>query len=182
MSSLYWIGPLGLPAAELTTTVHSTAAAIAAIAWNAAISYRMHHIHHCTVIGVAPQGRNNTIPTFSGCAQMRYWPIRLCIVTVLSIWAEYINYEYPSICILSFHHSGAIMSAMASQITGVSIVCSTICSDTGQRKHQSSASLAVRREIHRWPFDSLHKGPVMRKMFRYDDVIISWVDANNPHE
>ena len=35
------------------------------------------------------------------------------------------------------------MSAMASQITGVSIVCSTVGSDTDQRKHQSSALLAL---------------------------------------
>ena len=34
------------------------------------------------------------------------------------------------------------MSAMASQIGGVSIVCSDICSGTDQRKRQSSASLA----------------------------------------
>ena len=38
------------------------------------------------------------------------------------------------------HYSDTIMSAMTSQITSVSIVCSNAC--TGQRKHQSSASLA----------------------------------------
>ena len=40
------------------------------------------------------------------------------------------------------HCNDAIMSAMVSQITGVSIVCSTVCWGTDQRKHQSSASLA----------------------------------------
>ena len=40
------------------------------------------------------------------------------------------------------HYSDVIMRAMASQITGVSIVCSTVCSCADQRKHQSSASLA----------------------------------------
>ena len=34
------------------------------------------------------------------------------------------------------------MSTMASQITGVSILYSTVCSDADQRKHQSSVSLA----------------------------------------
>ena len=38
------------------------------------------------------------------------------------------------------HYSDVIMSAMASQITGASIVCSTICSGV-DKKHQSSASL-----------------------------------------
>ena len=33
-----------------------------------------------------------------------------------------------------------------------------------QRKHQSSASLAFARGIHRWPENSLHKGPVTRNM------------------
>ena len=41
----------------------------------------------------------------------------------------------------SHHYSDAIMSAMASQITSVSIVYSTVCSGTDQRKHQSSSSL-----------------------------------------
>ena len=64
------------------------------------------------------------------------------------------------------------MSAMASEITGVSIVCSTVCSGADQRKHQSSASLAFVRVIHRWPVDSPHKGPVTRKMGQFDDVIM----------
>ena len=62
------------------------------------------------------------------------------------------------------------MSAMASQITGVSMVCSTVCSGADQRKHQSSASLAFMRGIHRWPMNSPHKGPVTRKMLPFDDI------------
>ena len=42
----------------------------------------------------------------------------------------------------------------------------------GQRKHQSSASLASVRGIHRWPVNSPHKGPVTRKMFPFDGVIM----------
>ena len=64
------------------------------------------------------------------------------------------------------------MSAIASQIIGVSIVCLTVCSGANQRKHQSSASLAFVRGIHRWPVNSPHKGPVTRKMFPFDDVIM----------
>ena len=66
------------------------------------------------------------------------------------------------------HYSDAIMRAMASQITGVSIVCSNLCSGAGQRKHQSSASLAFVRGIHRWPV----KWPVTQKMFPFEDVIM----------
>ena len=42
-----------------------------------------------------------------------------------------------------------------------------------QRKHQSSASLAFVRGIHRSPVNSPHKEPVARKMFPFDYVIIS---------
>ena len=64
------------------------------------------------------------------------------------------------------------MSAMAFQVTSVSIVCSAVCSGIEQRKHQRSSSLAFVREIHRWPMDSPHKGPVTRKMLPFDDVIM----------
>ena len=40
------------------------------------------------------------------------------------------------------HYRDVIMSVIASQITGVSIVCSTVCSGADQRKHQSSAQRA----------------------------------------
>ena len=40
------------------------------------------------------------------------------------------------------HYSDVIMSAMANSITGVPVVCSTICSSADQRKHQSSVLLA----------------------------------------
>ena len=55
-------------------------------------------------------------------------------------------------------YSNVVMSAMASQITGVSIVYSTVRSGADQRTHQSFASLAFMRGIHRWPVNSPHKG------------------------
>ena len=64
------------------------------------------------------------------------------------------------------------MGMMASQITSLTIVYSTVYSGTDQRKHRRSASLAFARGIHRWPVNSLHKGPVMRKKFPFDDVIM----------
>ena len=70
------------------------------------------------------------------------------------------------------HYSDGIMSAIVSQITSLNIVYSTVYPGTDQRKHQSSASLAFVREIHRWPVNSLHKGPITRKIFPFDDVII----------
>ena len=65
------------------------------------------------------------------------------------------------------------MSAMASQITSLTIVYSTVYSGVDQRKHQSSASLVFVWGIHRRPVNSPHKSPVMRKMFPFDDVIMA---------
>ena len=70
------------------------------------------------------------------------------------------------------HHNYVIMNAMAYQITSLTIVYSTVYSDADQRKHQSSASMAFVRGIHRGPVNSLHKWPVTRKMFPFDDVIM----------
>ena len=64
------------------------------------------------------------------------------------------------------------MGTMTSQITSFTIVYSTVYSDADQRKHQSSASLAFARGIHRGPVNSPHKCPVTRKMFPFDDVIM----------
>ena len=70
------------------------------------------------------------------------------------------------------HYRDVIMGAMASQITSVSIVYSTVCSGADQRKHQSSASLAFVRAIHRCPANSPHNGPVTRQISPFDDVIM----------
>ena len=47
----------------------------------------------------------------------------------------------------AYHYCDVIMSAMVSQITGISTVCSTVCSGADQRKYQSPASLAFARGI-----------------------------------
>ena len=65
------------------------------------------------------------------------------------------------------------MGAMASQITSLTIVYSTVYSGADQRKHQSSASLAFVWGIHRGPVNSRHKWPVTRKMFHL--ILSSWI-------
>ena len=72
------------------------------------------------------------------------------------------------------HYDDVIMSAIASQITSLTIVYPIVYSDADQRKHQSSASLAFVWGIHQGPVNSPHKWPVTRKMFPFDDVIMSW--------
>ena len=73
------------------------------------------------------------------------------------------------------HYNDVRMSAMGSQITSLTTVYSYGYSGADKRKLQSSVSLTFARGIHRWPVNSPHKGPVTRKMFPFDDVIIFWL-------
>ena len=73
---------------------------------------------------------------------------------------------------MMFHYRDVIMDTMASQITSLTMVYSTVNSGTYQRKHPNSASLAFVRWIHRGPVNSPHKWPVTWKMFSFDDVIM----------
>ena len=72
----------------------------------------------------------------------------------------------------ALHYDDVIMEWIASQITSLTIVYSTVYSGADQSKHQSSASLDFVWGIHRGPVNSPHKGPVTRKMFPFDDVIM----------
>ena len=83
--------------------------------------------------------------------------------------------------VIGQHYRDVIMGAIASQITNLTIVYSTIYSDVDQRKHQSSSSLAFVRGIHRGPVNSPRKWPVTRKVFQFDDVIMGSGQRKKPH-
>ena len=65
------------------------------------------------------------------------------------------------------------MGAMASLITGVSIVYSTVCPGADQRKLQRSASLALVRGIHRDRWIPGTKGQLRGKYFHL--MTSSWI-------
>ena len=77
------------------------------------------------------------------------------------------------IVFVNFHYTNVIMGAITSQITSLTIVYSTVYSDADQRKQHSSASLAFVWGTHRRPMNSPHKWSVTRKMFPFDDVIMT---------
>ena len=85
---------------------------------------------------------------------------------------------HPSFVKINKHYNDVIMGAIGSQITSLHDYSLNRLSGTDQRKHQSSASLAFVRGIHRWPVDSPHKWPVTRKMFPFDDVIMNTLSRN----
>ena len=67
------------------------------------------------------------------------------------------------------------MGTIASQIISLTIVYSTVYSDADKKKHQSAASLGFVLGIHRGPVNYPHKWSVTRKMFPFDDVIMSLI-------
>ena len=70
------------------------------------------------------------------------------------------------------------MGAMASQITSLNIVYSTVYSDAHQRKHQSSASLAFVRGIHRDRWIPRTNGQLRGKCLHL--MTSSWGQCSNP--
>ena len=63
------------------------------------------------------------------------------------------------------HNIDVIMTTMASQITSLTVVYSTVYSDADQRKHQSSTSLAFVQGIHRDRWITRTKGQLRGKCF-----------------
>ena len=79
-------------------------------------------------------------------------------------WKEYLG---------AIHYSDVIMSAIVSLIASVLTVYSAVCSGADQRKHQSSVLLAFVRGIQWWAVNSPRKGSVARKMFPFNDIIMT---------
>ena len=101
------------------------------------------------------------------------WIYHWCIKRVIVIHALW----HCLICIHITHYIDVIMTTMASQITSLTAVYSTVYSDAGQRKHQCSASLACVGNSP-GPVNFPHKGQVTRKMLSFDDVImlsVQWI-------
>ena len=74
---------------------------------------------------------------------------------------------------IELHYDGVIMTTMASQITSLTVVYSTVYSDADQRKHQSSASLAFVWGIHRDRWIPRTKGQLRGKCFHL--MTSSWL-------
>ena len=94
------------------------------------------------------------------------------------IWSEVFTYEKHGFQLWAQHHLWNALQWRHNERDGVSNHRAhhsllTVFSGADQRKHQSSASLAFVRGIHWWPVNSPHKWPVTRKMFPFDDVIMS---------
>ena len=82
----------------------------------------------------------------------QWWPrghLALVASTGTNILLSYLQVKIAQFI---WHYSDVIICVMVSQITGVSIVYSTVCSGADQRKHQSSVHWPLWREFtgDRW--------------------------------
>ena len=70
------------------------------------------------------------------------------------------------------HYSDVMTDAMASQITSLPIVNSTVYSGADKGKTSKLRVTGLLRGIHRWPVSSPHKCPVTRKMLRHHEMYL----------
>ena len=91
--------------------------------------------------------------------------VHLCVwwLYEFTVSVASINTMGTRTCVSYHHYIGVIMTTTASQITSRRVVYSIVYSD--QRKHQSSASLAFERGIHRDRWIPRTKGQLRGKCF-----------------
>ena len=129
-----------------------------------------------------PKVRISNIPTL---VQIVAWrrpgdkplsePMLVILLTHICVarpqWVNYLRLVSASTtsvkkCHQTIHYNDVIMGSIAPQITSLTIVYSNVYSGADQTKQQSYASLE-------FVVNSPHKGPVARKMFPFDDVIMT---------
>ena len=114
--------------------------------------------------------------TILGGAQLeylKYFNNTLILCNPLRTQGTVVAFPLPSVSFIIInvillrilHYSDVIMSTIASLITSLAVVYSTVYSDADQRKHQSSASLAFVWGIHRDRWIPRTKGQLRGKCF-----------------
>ena len=84
---------------------------------------------------------------------------------ICNLISQYNSSPAPPAAYMCHHCNDVIMTTMASQITSLTVIYSTVYSDADQRKHQSSASLAFVWGIHRDRWIPRTKGQLRGKCF-----------------
>ena len=100
-------------------------------------------------------------------------------VVLLAASRGVVNNLQPHTPNLGAHYDDVTMSLMASQITSLTVVYSTVYSDADQRKHQSSASLAFVWGIHRDRWIPRTKGQLRGICFHL--MTSSWILGKFSH-
>ena len=96
-----------------------------------------------------------------------------CPNTNEALWWIWVNKSHNSTSPWRHNERDGVSNSPASRLFTQPFIQAHI----KEKKNQSSALLAFVRGIHRWPLNSLHIGPVTRKMFLFDDVIMARTDG-----
>ena len=90
---------------------------------------------------------------------------KISLIYIYITRGQWVNLHAHEKRIAVWHYNDVIMTMVASQITSLTVVYSTVYSDADQRKHQSSVSLAFVRGIHRYRWIPRTKGQLRGKCF-----------------
>ena len=96
------------------------------------------------------------------------------VVVILVLICVFMRFICPNHIPLRWRHNGR---DGVSDHRGLDCLLNRL-SRRRSKKHQSSASPAFVRGIHRWPGNSPRKRPVTQKKFPFDDVIMWWCFAD----
>ena len=124
------------------------------------------------------------MPFYPGLDSTRHWYKNIHFVTfelrwisliyrLIKAWFSFALHCKQRAYIVAVHYDDVIMTTIASQITSLTSVYSTVYSDADQRKHQSSASLAFVRGIHRDRWIPRTKGQLRGKCLHL--MTSSWI-------
>ena len=125
------------------------------ICWTSNWTDLLHKSHNATVPYPTMLHFVTKMCTCVHCSVTKWCVMGHLFDALWDLWnrSTYITYSNFLVTVTKVvHYSDVIMCVIASQITGVSIVYSTVCSCANQRKYQSSVSLGLWGEFtgDRW--------------------------------
>ena len=190
MTTYTWVYMVPIMACCLTTPshyLHQSRLIIALfILWNSTESYfnrslmnlnplHVYNDYTFEIISTSPRGKWINLFCF--------WWVRITFMWLICPYFSGCFIGSIVTVIEMTHYNDVIMGTMAPQITSLTIVYSTVYSGADQRKHQSSASLAFVRGIHRWPVNSPHKNGQWRgKYFHLMTSLRVWLSQCQPNK
>ena len=137
---------------DLIASVIKDSSFISSIPFNCSIWFFMvlHPANERRRYKVTPSLIDYVQHVFSRYVSCFRWGGSLSVFRIGRGWFWVLHWRYCRI--YTFHYNDVMMNGTASQITSLTIVCSTVYSSADQRKPQSSASLALCGEFtgDRW--------------------------------
>ena len=155
-------------------------------------TYTRCHTKYNHTVQIFPIPQKHRLASLQGSSQNTSW-VTYAVRRYLWVWYQSILLHSPGLLHrdktslvlmkqpweMGNHYADVIMTTIASQITSLTVVYSTVYSDANQRKHQSSASLAFVWGIHRDRWIPRTKGQLRGKCFH---LMTSWWILMNPSE